>query len=283
MNKHELRTIRLMEMLQAQKRLDVKTVAESLEISEATARRLFSSLEEEGKIIRVHGGVQLTPSLGYDYSYRVSSHHRSLEKTAIGRAAADLVADGDRIFLDSGTTVLKLAEALSLRVQIGALKDLVALTNSLGTIETLARWCKVILIGGEIRVERRDVCGALAEKNLAMFHVDKAFLGTDGILANRGFMTTDERTSKMNEIVLRSSNRAFVLADSEKFGRPSFASYASLAEVEAIYTDSGLRGDLLEVFRRAGARIHLVPLKGGESPPRRPAAPDRPAGEEGPD
>ena len=129
MNKHEVRTIRLMEMLQSQKRLDVRTVSDTLEISEATARRLFTQMEEEGKILRVHGGVQLAPPLGNDYSYRLSSHHRSREKTAIGRAAADRVLSGDRVFLDSGTTVLKLAEALSLRIQTGLLKDLVVLTN----------------------------------------------------------------------------------------------------------------------------------------------------------
>ena len=69
-NKHELRTIRLMEMLQSQKRLNVQYRGHTLDISEATARRLFSQLEEEGKIIRVHGGVQLAPQLGYDYSFR---------------------------------------------------------------------------------------------------------------------------------------------------------------------------------------------------------------------
>ncbi len=260
MNKQELRTLRLMEMLQSQKRLDVRTVADSLEISEATARRLFTQLEEDGKILRVHGGVQLAPPLGYDYSFRLSAHHRSREKTAIGRVAADRVESGDRIFLDSGTTVLRLAEALSLRIQTGALKELVVLTNSLSHIENLAHWCKVILVGGEIRVERRDVCGALAEKNLALFHVDKAFFGTDGILPARGFMTTDERTSKMNEVVLRSSTHGFVLADAEKFNRPSFASYAALGEIETIITDGGLRDDLLALFLEAGARIERVPV-----------------------
>jgi DeoR/GlpR family transcriptional regulator of sugar metabolism len=262
-NKIELRTIRLLEMLQLQKRLDVRTVAATLEISEATARRLFSQLEREGKIIRVHGGVQLSPPMGYDYSYRLSSHHRSREKSLIGRAAAELVEDGDRIFLDSGTTVLQLAEALSLKIQTGTVRNLVVLTNSLSHIESLARWCKVILIGGEIRVERRDVCGTLAEKNLSLFHVDKAFFGADAVSPTRGLMTTDERTSRMNEIVLKSASRAFVLADSEKFDRTSFVSYAALEEVETIYTDSGLRGERLELFRQAGARIEPVPLRAG--------------------
>ena len=104
MNKYERRTIRLLEMLQLNKRLDVKTVAEELDISEATARRFFSQLEDEGKVIRVHGGVQLAQQLGYDYSFRVQAAHRQHQKTMIGVRAAELVNDHDRIFLDSGTT-----------------------------------------------------------------------------------------------------------------------------------------------------------------------------------
>ena len=154
MNKHELRSIRLLEMLHSSKRLGVKSVARSLAISEATARRFFSQLEEEGKVIRVHGGVQLAPQLGNDYSFRVSAAHHQRQKQLIGARAAELVRDNERIFLDSGTTVLKLAETLSLRIQTGVLKNLVVLTNSVTHLETLARWCKVILIGGEIRVER---------------------------------------------------------------------------------------------------------------------------------
>jgi DeoR/GlpR family transcriptional regulator of sugar metabolism len=258
MNKHELRTIRLLEMLQARKRLDVQTVARNLSISEATARRFFSQLEEQGKVIRVHGGVQLAPQLGYDYSFRVSAAHRQREKALIGGKAAELVLSGERVFLDSGTTVLRLAEALALRLQTGALRDLVALTNSVTHLETLARWCKVILIGGEIRVERLDVCGSLAETNLAMFHVTKAFLGADAVNLKSGFMTTDERTSKMNQLVVERAEHVYVLVDSSKFEKDSFVPYASLRQVEAIYTDGGIDQDTLRQFIEAGARIQIV-------------------------
>jgi DeoR/GlpR family transcriptional regulator of sugar metabolism len=258
MNKHELRTIRLLEMLQTRKRLDVQTVAKSLGISEATVRRFFSQLEEQGKVIRVHGGVRLAPQLGYDYSFRVSAAHRQREKALIAGRAAELVQNGERIFLDSGTTVLRLAEALALRLQTGTLKALVALTNSMTHLETLARWCKVILIGGEIRVERLDVCGSLAETNLMMFHVNKAFLGADAVNLKSGFMTTDERTSKMNQIVVERADHVYVLVDSGKFDKSSFVQYASLDQADAIYTDGGIGQDTLRQYIQAGARIEIV-------------------------
>jgi DeoR/GlpR family transcriptional regulator of sugar metabolism len=260
MKKSEARHALVLEMLQLDKRLDVKTIADSLGVSIATVRRLLSQLEADGKVIRTHGGVCLAPHLGSDYSYYISSTHRSREKAVIGRAAAELVASGERLFLDSGTTVLEFAEALSLRVRSGAVKNLVILTNSLALAEALARWCRVMLVGGEVRIERRDVSGPITEDTLRQFHVTRAFLGADAIHIRSGFLTTDERTGKMNEIVLHNARHAYVLADSDKFNKDSFCQYATLGEVEAIYTDSGLSEETLRDFTDAGAKIQVIPL-----------------------
>ncbi len=258
MTKTELRTAKLLEMLQIDKRVDVKTVANALEISEATVRRLFAQLEEDGEVIRIHGGVQLAPQVGYDYSYRVSVTHQSKEKTLIANAAVDVVTSDESLFLDSGTTVLKLAEALSVKIQTGVLENIVVVTNSLTNIETLAKWCKVILIGGEVRLPRRDVCGTIAEKVLMMFHVNKAFFGADAISLEKGFMGTDERTSKMNEIVLKQAGHAYVLVDSGKFNKTSFISYAPLGAVNTVFTDEGIDQATLVAFTNAEAHIEVV-------------------------
>ncbi len=258
MTKNELRTKKLLGMLQLHKRLELKEVLEALEISEATARRLFAQLEKEGKILRIRGGIQIVQQLGYDYSYQALVSHRSQEKSIIGKAAAELVENNERIFLDAGTTVLHLAEILSLKIQAGDLQNIVVVTNALTYIETLAKWCKVILIGGEIRVENQDVCGPIAEKTLMMFHVNKAFLGTNAISLTRGFMATDERTAKINELAVKQADKVYVLADSEKFQKSSFISYAPRDAVDAIFTDAGIAQEALDTFTNAGTYIEIV-------------------------
>lgn len=258
MTKTEMRTVKLLEMLRVHQRIDVKTATSALNISEATVRRLFAQLEEEGEVIRVHGGVQLAPQLGNDYSFRVSTLHRSEEKIRIGEAAAGIITSNERIFLDSGTTVLKLAESLSLRIHAREVKNLIVVTNSLTYVDILGKYCKVILIGGEIRVGRRDVCGPIAEKILEMFHVNNAFLGADAINIDAGFMTTDERTAKMCGIVIDHADRTYVLADSEKFNTSSFLSYAPLDAVDTIFTDNGIPPETFETFTSAGAHIRRI-------------------------
>jgi DeoR/GlpR family transcriptional regulator of sugar metabolism len=108
-------------------------------------------------------------------------------------------------------------------------------------------------------VERRDVWGPLTEETLRQFHLSKAFLGADAVHLRSGFMTTDERTAKMNDIILRNANHVLVLADSEKFGRDSFIRYAELGAVEAVFTDPGVPPDIVASFQAAGARIRIVP------------------------
>jgi DeoR family transcriptional regulator, fructose operon transcriptional repressor len=259
MKKNELRSARLLELLRLNKRLDVKTVSESFDVSEATVRRMFTQLAKEGKLIRTHGGVLLAPHLSTDYSYFLSASHKNKEKTEIGRFAAELICSGDRLFLDSGTTVLKFAEALSLRLQSGALKNIVVITTSLVLVETLARWCKVILVGGEARLERRDLCGPLSEENLRQYHITRAFFGADAINLRGGFMTTEEWTAKMDEIALKNANHAYVLADAEKFNRDSFIHYADLDEIECVYTDAGIPANVVQDFTEAGARLQVAP------------------------
>jgi len=265
--KTEIRSSRLLEMLQLNRRLDVRMVAESMGISEATVRRLFARLDKEGKVIRTHGGVRLAAHLGPYYSYFLSAAHRNAEKTLIGKAASDIVDPGERLYLDSGTTVLKLAEYLGLKLQSGALKGIVVLTNSLVLVDVLARWCKVILIGGEVRTERRDVCGPISEDTLSLCRVNRAFLGADAIHLRSGFMTTDERTAKLNEIIMRNTSHSYVLADSEKFSLDSFISYAALGQIEKVFTDDSLSEETLGGFSQAGAAIEVV-----HASPRRKAA-----------
>lgn len=258
MTKAEKRTVKLLEMLRVHQRVDVKTATSALNISEATVRRLFAQLEKEGEVIRVHGGVQLAPQLGNDYSFRMSTLHRSEEKNLIGETAAGIIGSNKRVFLDSGTTVLKLAESLSVRLQAGEVRNLIVVTNSLTYVDILGNYCKVILIGGEIRVGRRDVCGPIAEKILEMFHVNNAFLGADAINIDAGFMTTDERTAKMCGIVIAHADRVCVLADSEKFNTSSFLSYAPLNAIDTIFTDQGISPETVEAFTNAGAHIQKI-------------------------
>lgn len=237
MKKNELREVKLLELLKNGKRLDIGFVVKTLDISEATARRLFSRLEKERKLIRVHGGIQTAPEIYADYSFNVSVAKNLKEKSIIGSKAAMLVEDGDRIFLDAGTTVLKMAESLSMRIKTGELKGITVITNSLSYVSGLASCCDVILVGGKIRPERCDVCGAIARQNLEKMRFDKVFFGVDAISPDGELMTTDADTAELNALFIRHSARSYVLADSSKFNRTSLMSFALVSDMTRVITE----------------------------------------------
>jgi DeoR family transcriptional regulator, fructose operon transcriptional repressor len=256
----EERKEKLIELLRLYKQLDVGQVSAALRVSDATVRRLFGRLEEERLAIRTHGGIRLVPEIRRDYSFHLSQTVGVAEKAAIGFAAAKLCLSDDVVFLDSGSTVMKCAEAILIRLQQGSLSGLTVLTNSLDVAELFAGHCKTISIGGEVRAERRDVCGMVAERTLMSYRVDHAFLGADGIDEAGGLMTTDERTATMNQVVIGRSGRTTVLADHSKFDQSSFVTYADLNQVGLILTDEGLRDEDADRFVRMGAEIETVPM-----------------------
>lgn len=257
MSKFEIRETRLLEMLSEMKRIDVKTVVDALKVSEATARRLFADLEKQGRLIRVHGGVQATIEGAPDYSFRLSNVHGVLEKTAIGEEAAKCVNTGDCIYLDSGTTILKMAKALATRLKLEEIRNVSILTNSLPCIESLGEITDVIFSGGIYRPSRRDFCGPLAEKNLTLYRFDKAFLGVDAISSAGDLLTTDDRTAVLNEMVIRNSVESFVLADSSKFNEKAFVAYARMGNMKTtLITDKNLKPGILKKIR--GMKVKLI-------------------------
>ena len=144
------------------------------------------------------------------------------------------------------------------RIKNENISDIVILSNSLTNFNPIANYCKVILLGGEVRLSRLDVCGSVAEEVLKKFHITKAFLGADAININKGFMTTDERTARMNEIVLTDADTSYVLTDSSKFDKASFISYAKPDVISEVVTDWNLQHEIKQKFRQIGYAIKEV-------------------------
>lgn len=228
----------LMNRLRLEGKLDLAEVVDFLNISESTARRLFARLESEGKIIRVHGGIQLPGNMGLEYSFEQVARSRIEEKNAIARRAFDLLSEEEIIFCDAGTTVLCFCMELAARIGERAEKIRVY-TNSLANFEVLSPHVPITLVGGEYRPHRKDFSGYLAELSLSRLHFTKCFLGTDGCDMKQFFTTTDFDTARMDETAIRNSNETIILCDSGKFSSCAQIGYADFSDVDKIVTDTG--------------------------------------------
>lgn len=259
MSKKASREAYLLNLLNSTSRISVSEVVEMFNVSEATARRMFSELEKSGKFVRNYGGIQLAGQLP-DYSFEIREKSFKQEKLRIGTLAASFVEDGDTIYLDCGTTLFQMTLALSARISNQEFNSLTIFTNSIANVQAIAPspQCRVVLVGGEYNYKRRDFSGPLTEKYVAPFHFTKCFLGADGLNEKMGFSSNQFDISSLNSCVMSHSDHTYVLLDSSKFDRCSLVSYSPLESVEAVVTNAAPSEALIASLAANNIQIHIA-------------------------
>ena len=247
----------LLARLSLVQRLTLSEAMELLGISESTVRRMFAKLEQDGKAIRIHGGIQIKHHAMAAYSFEYGTQVNIEKKTAIAREACRHLEDGDVIFCDSGTTIRCFCSELVLRVQQENL-NVIVYTNSLANLELLSPYLPVKLVGGEYRANRKDFCGYMTEQALKGLYFTKIFLGADGCVQGKQFTTTDYDTVRMNEIAMQNAQKTFMLVDSSKFSMSSHVAYAQVDHIHTIITDEAIRQETLAQLEQNGVRVICV-------------------------
>ncbi|HCE43748.1 MAG TPA: DeoR family transcriptional regulator [Lentisphaeria bacterium] len=249
-SKRKLLTPEREEIILARLGEEAKTITElslTLGVSEATVRRDLLSLEEQGKVKRVHGGAVRVKFSEHEPVFKEKESIKPEEKERIAKLALDLINDKDTIFLDGGSTVLALAKML------GAKKGLTVVTNSLmAAAELMESGHDLIIVGGKFRPLSRTLVGPLTSKIIETLHVDKAFLGTIGFTIEDGISTTDADEAFTKELILKRAGKAILLADSSKLGKKSFAVSGALSDIDVVITDSGVPSAIARDLRKNG-------------------------------
>lgn len=201
--------------------------------SEATIRRDLKALEQQRQLVRVHGGaasldgevyLEREPDLAAMLRY-------ANEKKRIARYAASLVAENDVVYLDTGTTVLHLADYLKKSKAL-------FVTGSIELAGKLSAYkCRVYVLGGLLTPGTTDVVGAEAQEILRRYNFTKAFLGASGINISQGFTTSDPEAAALKGLAASQAHTVYMLIDSSKFGLVTAATILPL-EAAQIITDS---------------------------------------------
>jgi DeoR family fructose operon transcriptional repressor len=230
-------------------------LVKSLGVSESTIRRDLEALDLAGVVKRTHGGAVFAAAEGRalpPFDERTGS--ATLEKRAIGQAAAGLIDDGDTVLLDGGTTTLEVARALLGRpVQI--------VTNSLPIAQLAAssKETDLILIGGYVYPRTGVALGPLAISMMQGIRVRKAILGAGGIVGE-GVYNSNLLLVETERAMMSCGQDVMIVADHTKFGRLSLAFLCGLEAIGDLVVDPALaEGDRL-MLEAAGVRVHLAPL-----------------------
>lgn len=227
----------LLDALRKQPGMRVSELAQVLNVSEGTVRNDLNSLEEEGKLKRVHGGAVLIEDEHFKSNSFVGRYkENSAAKLAIAREASKLIQDGDSILLDASSTDYYLARALSEH------QGLRIVTNGFEVARELASNTSstVILIGGIVNNDSSSVTGLLSEKIIEELHIQKAFFSCSGFSIERGMTEVHLGEAQLKRKAIESSRQVYALIDSSKLGHEDLTPFANLAQITHLFTDSGI-------------------------------------------
>ncbi|WP_309069690.1 DeoR/GlpR family DNA-binding transcription regulator [Microbacterium sp.] len=210
----------------------VADLVAELGASEATLRRDLADLDAQGLLRRVHGGARRAELRGLEEPFTARTGANPDGKRRIARAVAAMLAPGEAVVLDSGTTGLEIARAareLPLRV----------VPLSLAALDVLAEGerIRVTVPGGELRPGERSFVGPLTERTLAALRFDTAIISPCALDLAGGATAYDTEDAAVKQAAMRSAERRVLVCDATKWGRSAFAAIADLSAFDVLVTD----------------------------------------------
>ena len=209
----------------------VSELAEQLQVTTETIRKDLNSMDEQGIIIKNHGGAEIKNTY-YQLPLDVKMSEHVYEKQLIARRALDFIQDNTVLFLDPGSTILYLAKYLRLR------KGLTVVTNSLAIASMVSETTHQLMIaGGLLQKQGKAAIGGFTNSMIDAIHIDTAFMGCDGFLDSFGPATFSHEEMEVKQHVLRKAQQRILLCDSSKFRKSSSYTFAKWSDYDVLITD----------------------------------------------
>ncbi|KKK38184.1 hypothetical protein WQ57_10285 [Mesobacillus campisalis] len=227
----------IMKELEYKTKISVTDLAVKLNVTPETIRKDLNVLEEKKKLRRIRGGAVPYAGISSEPPFlrKVSIAH--FQKQLIGEKAAAFIRDGETIALAAGSTTLNIARSMK------DVKNVTIVTNSLAAAEILNNRLesnlfngKVIVLGGTANPRQRSTSGSITNQLLGHFYFDKAFISCGGISMD-GICGFDVDEASAISIMIKQSQRVFLVADSSKFNQRALFQIDSLASIDVVIAD----------------------------------------------
>ncbi|MGL5258920.1 MAG: DeoR/GlpR family DNA-binding transcription regulator [Lachnospiraceae bacterium] len=239
---------KILEMIEKLGDVRVDDIAEFLQVSKMTIRRDLQILEDNGMLRRYYGGARTIEEHEKVFLDEVED-----ARNRISKYAAELVEDGDTIFINTSRT------ALSMIPYITA-KNVTVVTNNGNAINIKhSPEITIVLTGGELRYIKGAMVGEMAVNNLMKITAKKSFVGCSGLSMEYGMTTDFLNEVQINEIMLsRVDGKAYILADSTKIGKIKAFVSCHIDEVKNVISDRNVSKEALDLFKEKNINVDLV-------------------------
>ncbi len=249
--KIDARRKQILEILRRDGQVRVSQLSELLGATVVTIRSDLDALEQDGYLERTQGGGIQTMKNYYNLEFQRRKQERMGMKKAIAAAAADMVRDGDTLFINSGTTTYFTAVELKKRKNINVVTNSISVAIELGGLPTF----RVILLGGDINAQYSFTYGEDVKEQISRYRADWAILSVDGISPGVGLTTYHAEESAIDRIMMDRARTPLIVADSTKLGHESFSRISGMNGIDVWITDRNADPRMVEQITQGGVKV----------------------------
>ncbi|MFQ5776092.1 MAG: DeoR/GlpR family DNA-binding transcription regulator [Kiloniellaceae bacterium] len=251
---------RIVELVRRRGYVSIEAMSEYFAVSSQTIRRDIKRLCARDLLLRYHGGAGL-PAGTDKLAYSSRKVRNAAAKREIARLVAREIPNEASLFIDIGTTMEAVAEALldheGLRI----------LTNHIGVVSILSQRTdfEINLAGGMVRNRDQAVTGEATTGFLRRFKVGYGIFGIGAIDGEGEMLDYDYRDVQVSLTAMAISRRRFFVADHTKFDGDAMVRLAHVSEIDALFTDAPPPRELAGVLRAHGVRLFVASTAPGSA------------------
>lgn len=233
---------------------DVNSLAQYFNVTSTTIRRDLNELEKKNYVSRYFGGVrcslhssqeEIVPTNIYDEKEAV--------RREIAKAAANMIEDGDIVFMNSSVTASLVLEYLEDKVVTVITNNARALYLNKGPRTQL------VLTGGEVYGRKQSLVGSFACDTVSKVTATKCILGVSGISVSAGITSMVLQETTINQMMLeRCIGEKIIVAEGSKIGASHSYYSGSVKGVSHLITDSAADAICLRELKDYGITVMVV-------------------------
>ena len=226
--------------LQQEGIVNINDFAEQLGVSSMTVRRDLQYFSQQGLVTISNGNAYLVEGASDDVVHiTMKQEENGSKKQRIGRAAAELVENGDTIIVDCGTTTLQLLRFLGNK-RVTVFTNSIPVAGFAGDMANLT----IVYAPGVYSPQSVGMVGTLASDFFRTLHVDKSFLGAHGFDAAGGTNEPVLDDAATKHTMLDAAQASYLMVDSGKYGNVHLMAASKLSDYTCVITDGDFPQEL---------------------------------------
>ncbi|MGL5270093.1 MAG: DeoR/GlpR family DNA-binding transcription regulator [Selenomonadaceae bacterium] len=247
---------KIQEILEDNQSVSINRLCDIFNVSKNTIRRDIAELEKRDLIKKVYGGIMLKPTTTAPEPFASREIKNSPQKKQIARLAAELVSDGEVIYIDSGTTTMHMIPYLAEK------NNITIVTASLNVINAATAYNQfnVISTGGTLYLPSKAFVGTSVLNCLKNYNISKAFLASTGISLEKGVTNAAPLEYEIKQYLVQKCSIKILLADSSKIDKASLMTYCQLKDISCLIIDKEPPANYLAYLKENNIRLLTTSL-----------------------